>query len=145
MGAFKISLSWSRLLPKGLAHEVNQEGIRFYNDVIDELVDNNIEPIVVLYHWDLPQILQEFGGWTNIELVDFFVDYAQVAFDHFGDRVKYWITNNEACVGYGDENFPPAINASGVGDYLCYYVASMAHAKVYHLYDEIYRPSQNGE
>lgn len=143
--AFKISLSWSRILPKGFAHAVNPKAIRFYNNVIDELVENNIEPIVVLYHWDLPQILQEFGGWTNKELVDVFADYAKVAFEHFGDRVKYWITNNEACTGYGDENHAPSLGASGVSDYLCYYVTALAHAKVYHLYDETFRKHQKGK
>lgn len=107
-------------------------------------MDNNIEPVVVLYHWDLPQILQDFGGWTNKELVDLFVDYANVAFENFGDRVKYWITNNEACHGYGGEDHAPAINGSGVTDYLCYYVTTLAHAKVYHLYDEVYRKNQKG-
>lgn len=144
VNVFKISLSWSRILPKGFAHEINPEGIRFYNELIDELIDNDIEPVVVLYHWDLPQILQEFGGWANRELVDVFADYARVAFENFGDRVKYWITNNEACVGYGEDKYAPAVNASGVADYLCYYVSALAHARVYHLYDEEFRGKQNG-
>lgn len=144
VNVFKISLSWSRILPKGFAHEVNPEGIRFYNELIDELIDNNIEPIVVLYHWDLPQILQEFGGWANKELVEVFADYARVAFENFGDRVKYWITHNEACSGYGDGDSAPAVNVSGVVDYLCYYVATLSHAKVYHLYNEAFREKQNG-
>lgn len=145
VSVFKISLAWSRILPKGFAHTVNPKGIQFYNDLIDELLANNIEPMVVLYHWDLPQVLQEFGGWANKELVDVFVDYARVAFENFGDRVKYWITNNEACMGYGDEHHAPAINASGVVDYLCYYVTALAHAKVYRLYDEEFREKQKGE
>lgn len=99
---------------------------------------------MVLYHWDLPQILQEFGGWANKELVEVFADYARVAFENFGDRVKYWITHNEACAGYGDGDSAPAVNASGVVDYLCYYVATLSHAKVYHLYNEAFREKQNG-
>lgn len=108
------------------------------------MIENNIEPVVVLYHWDLPQILQEFGGWANWELADVFADYAKVAFENFGDRVKYWITNNEACAGYGGENHAPAVNASGIADYLCYCVTALAHAKAYRLYDETFRQQQHG-
>lgn len=99
----------------------------------------------MLYHWDLPQALQDLGGWTNAQLAELFADYARVAFDHFGDRVKYWVTMNEPCHGYDGEDFAPGINASGIADYMCYRVGALAHANVYRLYDKTYRRRQKGK
>jgi beta-glucosidase len=94
---FRLSLSWSRLIPKGSkGSPVNKKGLDFYNDVIDELVKNGISPIVTLYHWDLPQSLQDsYKGFISPEIVDDFVYFADVAFGAFGDRVKKWSTFNE--------------------------------------------------
>lgn len=92
--AYRFSIAWSRIIPNGIG-EVNQKGIEFYNNLIDELNKYNIEPIVTMYHFDLPYELEKNGGWNNRETIDAFVEYANVLFNHFGDKVKYWLTINE--------------------------------------------------
>ncbi len=92
--AYRFSIAWTRIIPDGVG-EVNQAGVDFYNSLIDELKANDIEPIVTIYHFDLPAALQEKGGWGERATVDAFVDFARVCFETFGDRVKYWQTINE--------------------------------------------------
>ncbi|CUH96772.1 Aryl-phospho-beta-D-glucosidase BglC [Propionispora sp. 2/2-37] len=92
--AYRFSLAWTRILPDGRG-AVNQKGIEFYSNLINELLTYNIEPIVTMYHFDLPYALHQEGGWANRATIDAFVDYARVLFTHFGDRVKYWLTINE--------------------------------------------------
>jgi Glycosyl hydrolase family 1. len=92
--AYRFSIAWTRIYPKGTG-EINEKGIAFYNDLINELLSHNIEPIVTMYHFDLPYALQEKGGWSNRETVDAYKNYAKTLFKHFGDRVKYWLTINE--------------------------------------------------
>lgn len=91
---FRFSLSWPRILPNGIG-EVNEEGIAFYNSVIDELIANGIEPYITMYHWDFPESLQEKGGWVNPDVVKWFAEYAKVVSREFSDRVTYFITLNE--------------------------------------------------
>jgi len=95
--SFRMSLSWSRILPDGYG-KVNQAGIDFYNDVINRLIANGIEPFVDLFHWDLPQSLAEIGGFKNPKIIDYFLEFARVCFESFGDRVKMWSTVNEPTV-----------------------------------------------
>ncbi|WP_110953512.1 glycoside hydrolase family 1 protein [Anaerosinus massiliensis] len=92
--AYRFSIAWTRILPNGRG-VVNPEGIAFYRNLLDELCKYHIEPVVTMYHFDLPYALQENGGWGNRETVDAFVEYAKVLFDHFGDKVNYWLTINE--------------------------------------------------
>lgn len=92
--AYRFSLSWPRILPEGVGR-VNEEGVAFYNAVIDELIKNGIEPYITMYHWDLPQALQDRGGWANEEIIQWFAEYAAVVSERFSDRVKYFITLNE--------------------------------------------------
>ena len=91
---YRFSVSWSRILPQGTG-EVNQEGIDFYNNVINECLKYNIIPLVTMFHFDMPQALEERGGWEKRESIDWFVNFAKVMFENFGDRVKYWLTINE--------------------------------------------------
>lgn len=95
--SFRISISWSRLIPNGRG-EVNEKAVDFYNKVIDELKENDIEPFVNLFHFDMPLCLQEEGGWESREVVEAYKAYAETCFDLFGDRVKKWFTFNEPIV-----------------------------------------------
>lgn len=95
--SMRISISWSRLIPKGTG-EINREAVKFYNNVIDELIKNGIEPFVTLYHFDMPLEMQNKGGWENRDVIDAYVRYASMCFQLFGDRVKRWITHNEPIV-----------------------------------------------
>jgi beta-glucosidase len=92
--SYRFSIAWTRILPDGIG-DVNQAGIDYYNRLIDELLNVGIKPAITLYHWDLPQTLANRGGWRNRESVDWFAQYAEVAFKAFGERVKTWITFNE--------------------------------------------------
>ncbi|XP_067010250.2 myrosinase 1-like [Anabrus simplex] len=151
MNHYRFSISWARIMPTGEANNINQAGIDYYNNLINELLDNGILPVVTMYHWDLPQWLQDLGGWTNPIMADYFEDYARVLYENFGDRVKWWITFNEPLsfvAGYahgGPFIKAPAINKPGVGDYLATHHLLIAHARAYHLYDEQYRAKQQGK
>jgi beta-glucosidase len=99
---FRFSISWPRILPDGEG-EINQPGIDHYNNLIDYCLQQEIEPWVTIYHWDLPQKLEDKGGWANRDMVGWFTNYTAVCAQHFGDRVKHWIIMNEpsAFVGAG--------------------------------------------
>ncbi|KAJ8932965.1 hypothetical protein NQ318_004476 [Aromia moschata] len=142
---YRFSIAWSRILPDGFSHNVNKDGLRYYNDLINELLAKGIQPMVTMYHYDLPMTLQEIGGWTNPYLAYYFEDYARILYSYFGDRVKHWITLNGACPGYGDDVNPPFLNHSGIANYLCIHVTRLAHAKAYHLYDNEFRSLQKGK
>ncbi len=95
--SFRTSISWSRLIPEGVG-EVNPEAVTFYRNMIDELKQNGIEPVINLYHFDLPAPLMEQGGWESRSTVKAFADYAEQCFKLFGDQVNYWFTQNEPIV-----------------------------------------------
>lgn len=101
---FRFSLSWSRIFPSG-TRPVNPKGIAFYDRLIDSLLEQNIDPWVTLYHWDLPLELERKGGWTNRDIIDWFSDYAAICARHFGDRVKNWMVMNEPSVFTGGGYF----------------------------------------
>jgi len=95
--AYRLSIAWARVLPSGIG-AINEQGLAFYDELIDALLEANIRPYVTLYHWDLPQALQDTGGWENPDSVQWFVDYADLISRTLGDRVKHWITHNEPYV-----------------------------------------------
>ncbi|HEX3713051.1 MAG TPA: GH1 family beta-glucosidase [Trebonia sp.] len=111
-GAYRLSLSWPRIQPSGRG-AANVKGLDYYNRVIDALLEAGIAPAVTLYHWDLPQALQDAGGWANRDVAGWFADFTQIAADAFGDRVAKWITLNEpwvvAHVGYRDGRHAPGV------------------------------------
>ncbi|MDX2188479.1 MAG: GH1 family beta-glucosidase [Bacteroidota bacterium] len=100
--SFGFSVAWSRIIPEGKG-QINQKGVDFYNKVIDTLLEKGIDPWVTLYHWDLPQALQNKGGWVNRDIVNWFSDYTQICTKAFGDRVKNYKVLNEpsAFTGFG--------------------------------------------
>lgn len=95
MKTYRFSIAWTRIIPDGDG-EINQKGIDFYNNVINKLVENNIEPFVTLYHFDLPfALVEKYNGWESRETVYAFERFAKICFKEFGDRVKYWQPHNE--------------------------------------------------
>lgn len=114
------------------------------------LKQNNIEPVVTLYHWDLPLVLHEIGGWTNPVIADYFADFTSICYELFGSYVKYWITLNEpisTCYyGYEIGAFAPGVSDEpGTAIYQCGYTHLLAHAKAYRIYNDTYKESQKGE
>ncbi|MCX7986118.1 MAG: GH1 family beta-glucosidase [Bacteroidales bacterium] len=102
--AFRFSTSWTRIMPNG-SGEINLKGIDYYHRVIDTCLENGLTPWLTLYHWDLPQSLEERGGWQNREIVDWFGEYTYLCAKTYGDKVKHWIVLNEplsfTLFGYG--------------------------------------------
>lgn len=107
---YRFSINWTRILPEGTG-KINEKGLQFYSDLVDELLANDIEPLVTLFHWDYPLALHQKGGWLNRESSDWFAEYAKVVVDALSDRVKYWMTINEPQVfigcGYAIGKFAP--------------------------------------
>ncbi len=114
--AYRFSIAWPRIIPDGIG-AVNDAGLDFYERLVDGLLAAGIEPYVTLYHWDLPQALQDRGGWPNRDSVGWFADYAAVVSSRLGDRVRHWITHNEpwvaAFMGYLSGEHAPGIRDAG--------------------------------
>ncbi|OWM73471.1 hypothetical protein CDL15_Pgr026570 [Punica granatum] len=162
LDAYRFSISWSRILPKGkISGGVNKKGVEYYNNLINELLAHGIQPYVTLFHWDLPQALEdEYGGFLSPRIVDDFRDYAGVCFKEFGDRVKHWITLNEpfsySSGGYAQGMLAPGrcsewqlLNCTGGNSatepYLVAHYELLAHAAAVKLYKEKYQASQKGK
>jgi len=137
LNAYRFSVSWPRIFPSGKG-QINQNGVKFYDNLVNELLANKIEPVITLYHWDLPMSLQKIGGWESRKVVDAYVDYAEFMFEHFGNRVKKWITFNEPKV------FTTWFYAFGLYDqkpdlrrgYLASINVNVAHAKAVEKYHQ---------
>nr|APM84101.1 GH1 beta-glucosidase [Microcerotermes annandalei] len=146
---YRFSVSWSRILPTGHDNVVNQAGIAYYNNLINELIANGIQPMVIMYHFDLPQPLQDLGGWTNPVLANYFEDYARVLYANFGDRVKWWNTINEPqihAMGYSEPfGLAPNILTPGHGQYLAVHTFLLSHARAYRLYEREFKAKQGGK
>uniref|UniRef100_A0A8C8R728 Lactase n=1 Tax=Pelusios castaneus TaxID=367368 RepID=A0A8C8R728_9SAUR len=146
---YKFSISWARIFPTGIRDSFSLQGVNYYNKLINSLLDSNIEPMVTLFHWDLPQALQDLGGWQNESIIDIFANYADFCFATFGDRVKLWITFHEPWVisyaGYGTGQHPPGIADPGVASFKVAHSIIKAHAKAWHVYDDKYRSQQRGK
>lgn len=148
--AYRTSISWSRLIPDGEG-EVNEEGARFYNALFDELIAQDIEPWVTLFHWDLPSALNDnFGGFIGPKdrMVKAFAYYARVSFQLFGDRVKQWMTLNEPYVftiGYMAGMGWPMRREGGSRDpYTSAHLMLLSHAEAVRIYRTEFKEKQGG-
>ncbi|ERN11637.1 hypothetical protein AMTR_s00022p00202460, partial [Amborella trichopoda] len=155
LDAYRLSIAWPRILPKGtLEGGVNRAGIDHYNSLINELLANGIQPFVTLFHWDLPQALEDaYGGFLSPNIVKDYTDYVDVCFREFGDRVKHWITLNEpysyAFGGYVAGIFAPGrcskpdgnctAGNSGTEGYVVAHHLLLSHASAVKLYREKYK------
>ncbi|KAF8092209.1 hypothetical protein N665_0422s0038 [Sinapis alba] len=157
--AFRFSISWTRLIPNGRG-PINPKGLLFYRNLIKELLTHGIKPHVTLYHYDLPQALEdEYGGWINREIIEDFTAFADVCFREFGEDVKLWTTVNEANIfaigAYSEGILPPGhcstnkfVNCSTGNSSTEPYIAGhnilLAHASVSNLYRLKYKSKQRG-
>ncbi|CAH0717625.1 unnamed protein product, partial [Brenthis ino] len=144
---YRFSISWTRILPRGTPEYISKSGYRYYSNLIDALLENGIEPVVTMYHWDLPQRFQNMGGWANPLISDWFADYSRVLFTLFGDRVKTWITLNEpfllCLIEYSTElGTGPA--DYDIGNFQCIKNSMIAHAKAWRVYDEEFKKKFKG-
>lgn len=158
---YRFSLSWTRIIPLGgRSDPVNQKGIEYYSNLIDELLANGITPFVTLFHWDTPQALQDrYGGLLDQKsYTPDFIRYARVCFEAFGDRVKHWITYNEPGVftlaGYAAGVHAPARSSnrelneegdSSTEPFIVGHTELVSHAQVVKMYREEFKPTQRGE
>jgi len=131
VGAYRFSVAWTRVMPDGTG-AVNQRGLDFYRRLCDALLEAGITPWLTLYHWDLPQALQERGGWARRDIADWFADYAAVVARALGDRVRHWIPLNEpqvfAMLGHlVGHHAPGIINPLGFGAVAHH--ANLAHGR----------------
>ncbi len=129
---YRFSISWARVMPTGEG-AVNEKGLQFYDDLVNELLANGIEPWITLYHWDLPSALQDKGGWLNRDLVKIFGDYAETIAKRFKGRVRYYMTINEPqCIaqcGYESGVHAPGYKLSDEKVAQVYHVLCLAHSE----------------
>ncbi|XP_025803864.1 beta-glucosidase 32-like isoform X2 [Panicum hallii] len=159
LDAYRFSIAWPRLIPDGRG-EINPKALEYYNNLIDELILYGIEPYVTIYHFDLPQVLQdEYGGLLSPRFIEDYTAFAEVCFKNFGDRVKHWVTVNEPNIepigGYDNGSQPPrrcsypfGENCTGGNSSTEPYIAAhhllLAHASAVSLYRNKYEPIQGG-
>ncbi|KGN55151.1 beta-glucosidase 18 [Cucumis sativus] len=159
MNAYRFSISWTRILPKGRFGKVNRRGIVFYNKIIDNLLLKGIEPFVTIHHHDLPDELDKrYGSWMSSHMQEDFVYFAKICFKEFGDRVKHWITINEpnlvTLMGYIKGVYPPAhcsppfgncsVGNSDIEPLIVMHNMLLAHAKAVFIYRTQFQKKQGG-
>lgn len=146
---YRFSLAWTRIVPTGrISDGIEQAGIDYYNNLIDGLLAEGIEPFITLYHWDLPMGLQADGGWLNETVINHFADFSRIAFDAFGDRVKLWLTFNEPkvfCLADWNFGLHEPFEEPPEKPYVCAHHVVMAHALAYRIYEKEFKPTQNGQ
>ncbi|XP_050203531.1 beta-glucosidase 24-like [Mercurialis annua] len=162
LNSFRFSISWSRVIPSGRIKEgVNEKGIQFYNRVINQTIAQGLEPFVTIFHWDVPQpLVDSYGGFLSRAIVEDYKDFAELCFQKFGDRVKYWITLNEpwsfSSYGYDTGTMAPGrcsswmnkackAGNSGTEPYIVNHNLILAHATAVRLYREKFQAKQNGK
>lgn len=159
MDAYRFSIAWARIFPNGTG-EINQAGVDHYNKLINALLAHGIKPYVTLYHWDLPQALEDkYNGWLSPQIIEDFAIYAETCFKKFGDRVKNWITINEPHT-VAIQGFDVGLQAPGrcsillralcragnsaTEPYIVTHNLLLAHATVVDIYKKKYKPTQHG-
>ncbi|XP_029968164.1 lactase-phlorizin hydrolase-like [Salarias fasciatus] len=149
VNTFQFSISWARIFPSGHKDSQSEDGVLYYNSLIDALIESGIKPIVTLYHWDLPQVLQDKGGWADASIVEAFKDYADFCFSEFGDRVKTWNTFSSPWVvshaGYGTGEHAPGVKDYVTAAYQVTHNILKSHAEAWHVYNDKYRTAQQGQ
>ncbi|XP_056689295.1 beta-glucosidase 11-like [Spinacia oleracea] len=158
LDAYRFSISWSRLIPNGRG-SINPKGLKYYNNLINELIKHGIKPHVTLLHTDVPQVLEdEYEGFLNRRIIEDFTAYVDVCFREFGDRVRYWTTLNEPNIfafgGYDIGNFPPGRCSPPFGNcsrgnsttepYIAAHLLLLAHGSAVRLYKDKYQAKQLG-
>ncbi|KAK7244329.1 hypothetical protein RIF29_39149 [Crotalaria pallida] len=156
---YRFSISWARILPRGIYGDINQPGIMFYNKIIDNLLLRGIEPFVTIHHNDMPQVLEEkYGGWLSPLIQRDFVHFAEICFKNFGDRVKYWATINEPALvsdlAFIRGTYPPghcsppfgncSAGNSDVEPLIAMHNMLLSHAKAVELYRKYFQAKQGG-
>ena len=146
--SFRTSIQWSRLIDDFETGTPNAEAVRFYNNYFDEMIASGIEPMINLYHFDMPEILQkQYGGFESPHVTDLFARFARTAFELFGHKVKYWITFNEPIVpvegGYLYDFHYPCKKDGKLAAQVAFNIM-LAHAKAVHLYRKLELPGEIG-
>ncbi|KAK1362018.1 Beta-glucosidase 40 [Heracleum sosnowskyi] len=159
MDAYRFSIAWSRIFPDG-SGKINQAGVDHYNNLINALLANGIEPYVTLYHWDLPQTLEDkYQGWLSSQIINDFATYAETCFQKFGDRVKHWMTFNEPHT-FATQGYDAGLQAPGrcsillhlfcragnsaTEPYIVGHNVLLAHATAMDIYRKKYKGNQHG-
>lgn len=146
--SFRTSIQWSRLIDDFETGTPNAEAVRFYNNYFDEMIASGIEPMINLYHFDMPEILQkQYGGFESPHVTDLFARFARTAFELFGHKVKYWITFNEPIVpvegGYLYDFHYPCKKDGKLAAQVAFNIM-LAHAKAVQLYRKLELPGEIG-
>ena len=132
VNAYRFSIAWPRIFPTG-AGPVEQRGLDHYSRLIDALLERGVEPVVTLYHWDLPQALEDEGGWRNRDTVERFAEYAATCFETYGDRVQWWLTINEPWIvgllGYLHGLHAPGYKDDVLGEVTVFHHLLLAHGR----------------
>ncbi|XP_050247456.1 beta-glucosidase 18-like [Quercus robur] len=159
VNAYRFSISWARILPRGRFGEINPRGIKFYNEIIDNLLLRGIQPYVTIQHHDIPQELEvRYGGWLNPLIQKDFVYFAEICFEKFGDRVKYWATINEPGLfvnrAYIWGTYPPghcskpfgncSSGNSDIEPLIAMHNMLLSHSMAVHLYRKQYQMKHGG-
>ncbi|PON84867.1 Glycoside hydrolase [Trema orientale] len=159
VNSYRFSISWARILPKGIFGDINLDGINFYNNLIDALLLEGIQPFVTLTHYDVPQELEDrYGAWLSPKSQKDFAYFAETCFKYFGDRVKYWVTFNEPNVqaiwGYRSGKFPPSRCSRHFGNcsdgdserepFIAAHNIILSHAAAVDVYRTKYQREQRG-
>ncbi|GJN27056.1 hypothetical protein PR202_gb15039 [Eleusine coracana subsp. coracana] len=159
VNSYRFSIAWTRILPRGRYGDLNPDGITFYNAIIDALLQKGIEPVVTIFHYDLPFELEEkYGGWLSPNIQKDFGYFAELCFKMFGDRVKLWITFNEpnllAKYSYMDGWYPPGYCFKPFGNcefgnstepYVAAHHMILSHAEAVGIYRKRYQAKQGGQ